>query len=141
MNLTQMIFLFALISDALLLFGSVFFIIMFSDLESDFVNPIDLCLKLNQFVIPDHALHALITFLFLISGQWIDFVLNLPLLGWHAYKYLFLIRLSQNKFKYDATEIFRKLGDAKKESFAKLGFYLLCFFFYLYRMIEALVSK
>lgn len=34
---------------------------------------------------------------------------------------------------YDATEIFRTLSNHKKESFIKLGFYLLSFFYYLYR--------
>lgn len=41
---------------------------------------------------------------------------------------------------YDATEIFRTLGAHKKESFAKLGFYLVSFFFYLYRMIMGLLQ-
>lgn len=34
---------------------------------------------------------------------------------------------------YDATEIFRTLPGHKKETFIKLGFYLLSFFYYLYR--------
>ena len=36
---------------------------------------------------------------------------------------------------YDATEIFRTLSGHKKESFVKLGFYLLSFFYYLYRYV------
>lgn len=64
-----MLFLFAVIMAALLLFMMVFFVctsvmkkkgtgsrlttlwiqvIMFSDLECDYINPIDLCNKLNQ---------------------------------------------------------------------------------------------
>ena len=35
----------------------------------------------------------------------------------------------------DATEIFRTPMTHKKESFLKLGFYLLTFFFYLYRYV------
>ena len=38
---------------------------------------------------------------------------------------------------YDATEIFRTLSGHKKESFMKLGFYLLSFFFYLYRCVPS----
>jgi hypothetical protein len=34
---------------------------------------------------------------------------------------------------YDATEIFRTIPGHKKESFIKLGFYLVSFFYYLYR--------
>jgi hypothetical protein len=37
---------------------------------------------------------------------------------------------------YDATEIFRTLPGHKKESFIKLGFYLLSFFYYLYRFVH-----
>jgi len=37
---------------------------------------------------------------------------------------------------YDATEIFRTLSGHKKESFIKLGFYLISFFYYLYRCVS-----
>ncbi len=40
---------------------------------------------------------------------------------------------------YDATEIFRTLSGHKKESFIKLGFYLLSFFYYLYRYVAMVV--
>ncbi|KAI8926753.1 cornichon [Entophlyctis helioformis] len=129
-----MLFLFALVMSAVLLFGMVFFIIMFSDLESDYINPIDLCNKLNQFVLPEHIAHAVLCALFLLTGSWVALIINLPLLAWHGYKII------NNRHMYDATEIFRTLPQQKKEAFAKLGFYLLCFFFYLYRMIEALIS-
>lgn len=36
---------------------------------------------------------------------------------------------------YDATEIFRTMGKQKNEIFFKLGFYLVCFFYYLYRYV------
>jgi hypothetical protein len=42
-------------------------------------------------------------------------------------------RIMNKTHMYDATEIFRSLSDHKKESFIKLGFYLLSFFYYLYR--------
>jgi hypothetical protein len=44
-------------------------------------------------------------------------------------------RVRQNNHTYDATEIFRTLSQHKKESFIKLGFYLLSFFYYLYRCV------
>ncbi|KAK0486156.1 cornichon protein-domain-containing protein, partial [Armillaria novae-zelandiae] len=53
------LFLFAVLMAAGLLFCMVFFIIMFSDLECDYINPIDLCNKLNQFVLPENIAHAL----------------------------------------------------------------------------------
>lgn len=39
------------------------------------------------------------------------------------------------RYLLDATEIFRTLMSHKKESFVKLGFYLLSFFYYLYRCV------
>lgn len=41
-------------------------------------------------------------------------------------------RIMNQNHVYDATEIFRTLEPHKKEVFIKLGFYLLCFFYYLY---------
>ena len=41
---------------------------------------------------------------------------------------------------YDATEIFRTMGPQKNEVFFKLGFYLLSFFYYLYRCVPRLFS-
>lgn len=45
----------------------------------------------------------------------------------------FYDRIRNKNHMYDATEIFRTLSGHKKESFIKLGFYLLSFFYYLYR--------
>lgn len=129
------LFLFAVLMAAGLLFTMVFFIIMFSDLECDYINPIDLCNKLNQFVLPENIAHAFLTLLFLLSGQWFAFLLNLPLMLYNANK------IRNKNHMYDATEIFRSLSGHKKESFMKLGFYLLSFFYYLYRMIVALISE
>ncbi|WFD32277.1 Structural maintenance of chromosomes protein 5 [Malassezia sp. CBS 17886] len=122
------LFLFAIFMTAVLLFVMVFYVIMYSDLESDYVNPIDLCSKLNQFTLPEMAAHAFLTTLFLLSGQWMALVINLPLVAYNVNK------IVNRTYLLDATEIFRTLMSHKKESFAKLGFYLLSFFYYLYRV-------
>ncbi|KAJ5602110.1 hypothetical protein N7510_011644 [Penicillium lagena] len=102
-------------------------------LRSDYINPIDLCNRLNAYIIPEAAVHAFLTFLFVINGYWLAILLNLPLLAFNAKK------IFENQHLLDATEIFRKLNVHKKESFVKLGFHLLMFFFYLYSMIVALI--
>ncbi|OAD79666.1 hypothetical protein PHYBLDRAFT_27482 [Phycomyces blakesleeanus NRRL 1555(-)] len=129
-----MLFLFAVIMAALLLFSMVFFVIMFSDLECDYVNPIDLCNKLNQFVLPEMGAHAFLFFMFLVNGSWTAMILNLPLVAYNIRK------VTNNRHMYDATEIFRTLSTHKKECFFKLAFYLICFFYFLYRMIVALIA-
>ncbi|KAH9485470.1 ER-derived vesicles protein ERV14 [Psilocybe cubensis] len=129
------LFLFAVLMAAGLLFCMVFFIIMFSDLECDYINPIDLCNKLNQFVLPEIGAHTSLATLFLLSGQWIAFLLNAPLVVYNVHK------VQTRGHMYDATEIFRSLSRHKQETFIKLGFYLLSFFYYLYRMIVALIAE
>ncbi|TIB71143.1 cornichon [Wallemia mellicola] len=127
MGLEAWLYLFSVLASAGLLFTMVFFlqIIMFSDLECDYINPIDLCNKLNNFVLPEAAFHGFLTILFLICGQWLTFIINAPLLGFNIRK-----TINNNNF-YDATEIFRTLSVHKKESFLKLAFYLISFFFAL----------
>mgnify|MGYP002717452189 FL=1 len=50
-------------------------------------------------------------------------------------------RVINKTYLLDATEIFRTLMSHKKESFVKLGFYLLSFFFYLYRYVCLLLHS
>ncbi|WPK26761.1 hypothetical protein PUMCH_004122 [Australozyma saopauloensis] len=107
---------------------------MYSDLESDYINPIELCHKLNPWFIPEAGLHAVMTVLFLVNGYWLVFLLNLPLFAYNINK------VATKNHLLDATEIFRTLSKHKKESFVKLGFHLFMFFFYLYRMILALIG-
>ncbi|EPE27510.1 hypothetical protein GLAREA_04301 [Glarea lozoyensis ATCC 20868] len=153
------LYLLAVLINAVNLFLQVFFTIMYSDLEwyvsfnfyglkkdlenptfvpvrrrfLDYINPIDLCNRLNTYIIPEAAVHGVLTFLFLINGYWIALLLNLPLLAFNVKK------IVDNAHLLDATEIFRKLNVHKKESFIKLGFHLVMFFFYLYSMIVALI--
>ncbi|KAK6340912.1 COPII-coated vesicle protein [Orbilia brochopaga] len=127
------LYLLAVLLNAVNLFMQVFFTIMYSDLECDYINPIDLCNRLNSYIIPEAAVHGFLTALFLINGYWLALILNLPLLAFNVKKVL------DNAHLLDATEIFRTLNKHKKESFIKLGFHLVMFFFYLYSMIVALI--
>lgn len=127
------LYLLSVLLNAVNLFLQVFFTIMYSDLECDYINPIDLCNRLNTYIIPEAVVHGFLTLLFLINGYWLALILNLPLLAFNIKKIL------DNAHLLDATEIFRTLNKHKKESFIKLGFHLVMFFFYLYSMIVALI--
>jgi protein cornichon len=87
-----------------------------------------------------------LTLLFLMNGYWLALFLNIPLVAWNVKKSArhlrrFLIfRVLDSQHMLDATEIFRTLNRHKKESFIKLGFHLIMFFFYLYAMIVALIA-
>lgn len=55
---------------------------------SDYINPIDLCNRLNTYIIPEAAVHGFLTFLFLINGYWVALILNLPLVAYNVNKYV-----------------------------------------------------
>jgi hypothetical protein len=55
---------------------------------SDYINPIDLCNRLNNYIIPEAAVHGFLTLLFLINGYWLALILNLPLLAFNVKKYV-----------------------------------------------------
>jgi hypothetical protein len=66
--------------------------------------------------------------------EWFSFLLNVPLLVWNGRKFL------NKNYLLDATEIFRTVHKYKTETFIKMGFHLLLFFYYLYSMIVAIID-
>jgi len=120
--------------DCVLVFANVFFLALFSDLETDNINPIDLCNRLNYFILPEAVVHSVMTVLFLFSGFWFEFIANVPLVVWHTYCFM------SKKLHLEPTTIFSSLDNEKKHSYFKIAFYLVSFFFFLYRLIYTLVS-
>lgn len=108
---------------------------MYSDLSCDYINPIDLCNKLNPYILPEIGLHAITTLMLLLSRNWLSLLFNIPLVAWNAKKVL------DKNTTLDATEIFRTVSRQQTESFVKLGAYLLLFFWYLFQMISALIAE
>ena len=47
----------------------------------------DLCESLNLLVLPEYITHASLTLLLLCGGSWFTFLLNLPLVAYHVFKY------------------------------------------------------
>nr|XP_042114667.1 protein cornichon homolog 4 isoform X1 [Peromyscus maniculatus bairdii] len=95
---------------------------------------------LCRWVIPELIGHTIVTVLMLVSLHWFIFLLNLPVATWNIYR--FIMVPSGNMGVFDPTEIHNRgqLKSHMKEAMIKLGFYLLCFFMYLYSMILALIN-
>ncbi|KAJ2794507.1 hypothetical protein H4R20_006204, partial [Coemansia guatemalensis] len=87
------------------------------------------------YVMPEMAAQLVMFVVFLLMGEWISMIINLPLVAWNVNKVV------GNRQFYDATEVFRTLSKHKRENFVKVAFYLLCFFYYLYSMIITLVNE
>eukprot|EP00727_Mastigamoeba_balamuthi_P007544 m51a1_g341 putative er-derived vesicles protein erv14 (138) ;mRNA; r:526960-527713 len=117
-----------------LLFISVFVLISFSDLEGDYLNPIDLTRRLNPLVLPEYGVFFVMLALFVLGGFIPEVLVNIPLAGWYSYC------LAKKTHKVDATQVFSELTYHKTVALVKLVFFMLSFFFYLYRMVFYLVQ-
>lgn len=102
-----------------------------NSLNSDYINPVDLCNRLNAYIVPEASVHLFLTSLFLINGYWLALLLNVPLVAFNGKKYVDLgrslaaglltklcHRYFENRHLLDATEIFRKLNIHKKVPFS-----------------------
>lgn len=135
-------FMLALIMDAFLIFFSIFHIIAFDELKTDYKNPIEQCNTLNPLVLPEYIIHLVITLFFLLSGCYWTMLMNVPLLAYHIWRYIKRPMLTQPGI-YDPTTIMgsSEMSRAMKEGWMKLAFYLVSFFVYLYCMIYELVAS
>ncbi|XP_064602573.1 protein cornichon homolog 1-like [Liolophura sinensis] len=127
-------YILALILTAVLIFFAIFHIIAFDELKTDYKNPIDQCNSLNPLVLPEYAIHILFTFLFVCSAQFGTVIFNIPLIAYHIRRYINRPVMSGPGL-YDPTSIMNadELSRAMREGWVKLAFYLISFFYYLYR--------
>ncbi|XP_013183058.1 protein cornichon [Amyelois transitella] len=134
-------YIIALIVDAFLIFFSIFHVIAFDELKTDYKNPIDQCNSLNPLVLPEYLLHLLINVLFLLSGEWFSLLINIPLILYHFHRY-YNRPVMSGPGLYDPTSIMNAdvLTICQREGWIKLAFYLLSFFLYLYGMIVVLIA-
>lgn len=140
-NFPAFSYIIALIVDAFLIFFSLFHVIAFDELKTDYKNPIDQCNSLNPLVLPEYLLHLLFNILFALSGEWFSLFLNIPLIAYHVNRYR--TRPVMSGFGiYDPTSILNAdtLSRCQREGWIKLAFYLLSFFYYLYGMISCLIA-
>lgn len=140
----------ALIGDAFLIFLSVYHVIAFDELKTDFKNPIDHCKLMNPLVLPEYVIHLFMTVIFLMCGEWITVLINIPLLAYNVNR-LYQVYVKSPRSKsfidrvsniYDPTSIMNsdQLARATKEGWIKLFFNLFGFFYYIYGLISTLVS-
>ncbi|XP_063700510.1 protein cornichon [Culicoides brevitarsis] len=141
-NFSAFSYIIALIGDAFLIFFSIFHVIAFDELKTDYKNPIEQCSSLNPLVLPEYFIHILFNVLFLFAGEWFSLLLNAPLIAYHVYRYVNRPVISGPGL-YDPTSIMNadNLNYCQRESWIKLAVYLLCFFYYLYGMIYSLISS
>ncbi|EPB78168.1 cornichon protein [Ancylostoma ceylanicum] len=131
-------YLIALIAVAFCIFFAIYTVICIDELKTDYKNPIEQCRNLNQLILPEYAIHMTYTFLFIVSWQMFAILMNLPLTFYHIATYMRRPVISGPGI-YDPTTILNRneLSASLRASWAKLAFYLLSFFYYLYAEAEA----
>lgn len=141
-NFPAFSYIIALIVDAFLIFFSLFHVIAFDELKTDYKNPIEQCNSLNPLVVPEYLLHLFFNILFAASGEWFSLCINLPLIAYHINRY-YKRPVMSGPGLYDPTSIMNAdvLTRCQREGWVKLAFYLLSFFYYLYGMIYCLISS
>lgn len=55
-----------------------------SDLEFDYINPFDSSSRINSFIIPEFVIHGILSCVYLLTGHWLLFLLNVPLTYYHV---------------------------------------------------------
>ncbi|CRK93609.1 CLUMA_CG007139, isoform A [Clunio marinus] len=133
------LFSFTLIDTGAVLFLLIYFVLILSDLECDYINAQQCCSRLNFWTIPKISAHVVVTLLLLITGHYWLLLVNLPFVGYLIYEYWTVPRGNMGIF--DPAEIHNR-GQIKKHMSSCmifLGFYLIIFFIYLYNMIRALL--
>ncbi|CAL8362992.1 unnamed protein product [Lota lota] len=150
-------YMLTLVLCAALIFFVIWQIIAFDELRTDFKNPIDqsnpvrarerilnierICSLLRKLVVPEYSIHGLFCLMFMCAGEWVTLGLNIPLLFYHLWRF-FHRPADGSEVMYDPVSVMNAdiLNYCQKESWCKLAFYLLSFFYYLYSMVYALVS-
>ena len=117
-----------------LLFVQVFYLVWFWDLEQDRMNSIEFCSSYNKFVWPEMIAHWVLCVLLLFGMRWLLLLFNLPLAAFHVW------RIRRNQHKMDATRVFYDVKRERRLTYTKMGFYMICFFSYLYSLIFYLVK-
>ncbi|XP_063801242.1 protein cornichon homolog 2 isoform X1 [Pseudophryne corroboree] len=126
-------------------------IIAFDELRTDFKNPIEqgnpsrarervknverICCLLRKLVVPEYCIHGLFCLMFMCAAEWVTLGLNIPLLFYHLWRY-FHRPADGSEVMFDPVSIMNVdiLNYCQKEAWCKLAFYLLSFFYYLYRV-------
>lgn len=91
--------------------------------------------KLNWYVLPEMGFQAFSALLLLLSGAWITFLLNVPMLAWNAKM------IMSNTHMHDSTTIFKDVSSRQKRSFFKLACFAVFFFVYLFLFVSRLVDE
>ncbi|KAK9143690.1 hypothetical protein Scep_006321 [Stephania cephalantha] len=107
----------------------VYQLMCLADLEFDYINPYDSASRINKVVLPEFITQGLLCLIFLITGNWLLFLLCSPYLYYNVRLYM------RRQHLVDVTEIFNLLNWEKKQRLIKLVYIVVLLFFCIFWMI------
>ncbi len=117
-----------------LLFVQLAVILFLSDLEQDFINPIDFCRRINKWMTPELYVALSTGVLGLLARDWAGLALiYIPLCVIHG------LRIRSRRVLFDPTTVIVQFGPSRKASFVRVVIYLIAFFFALFRVVSSLL--
>ena len=131
---TLFVWFLAVLLTLVCVFFVIFVLISLVDVEDDHVNPIHMCEKVNKIILPEYACQASIILLLFVTGNWMEALFNVPMLGFHIY------RVSQQQHLLDPTCIFSRTKHEKYINMGKFFFYILTLFYYMYQIISIITK-
>ncbi|KAK4269730.1 hypothetical protein QN277_022848 [Acacia crassicarpa] len=96
-------------------------LILLVDLEFDYINPYDSASRINWVVLPEFIVQGVLCFIYLVTGNWVMFLLSLPYLYYNVKLYM------TRQHLVDVTEIYNQLKWEKKKRFIKVGYLIMLF--------------
>jgi len=101
------------------------------------MNPRDFCQRINQFVVPELVAYGALLVVFALTGQWLELLFNLPAVAWLVY-----VRFGRRDGgRLDPTTVFSRVAQIKTRWYVALGFNVVIFFWYLYKMVHSLITS
>ncbi|KAK9103569.1 hypothetical protein Sjap_020823 [Stephania japonica] len=107
----------------------VYQLMCLADLEFDYINPYDSASRINKVVLPEFITQGALCLVFLLTGNWLLFLLSSPYLYYNVRLYM------RRQHLVDVTEIFNLLNWEKKQRLIKLVYIVVLLFFCIFWMI------
>ena len=116
---------FSFMSLLVLAFIELYVVTNLLDLKQDYISAKDMCDRINPMLLPTYVYHIIVTVMILLSGKWVQFLFELPLL------FIIVRRVLTEKIKFDYLSIRRtdELNQMFKLHCVFIGYYAVGFIF------------
>ncbi|KAJ8906037.1 hypothetical protein NDN08_002537 [Rhodosorus marinus] len=119
---------------SVLLLSYLYSYLLFSDLQSDMMNPVELCERVNAMVEPQYMSSAVFLALLILRGQLLLAAVAIPVFASH-----FNIS-SMNLHRLDTTTILSTVSREKQMCALRLALLLVIFFYTIFELLKTVVG-